>query len=295
MYDRVVWRLLASMIAVALALNAQGFQDFRLRYGEPYIQRYRIDSQTSLTVRYGRSGRACAFQISPADFDVFAQPREKDLDTLAVDLIVDRFVPRYLAERDRGAVGAVSGRRVVEDFSGWQITHEYRASAVREKTIYAALIASARCSSENQPSPEQPHGATEYESVFPESVCCGVSKLEQQYGAPEYERFMVHPGLMLGVTYGKERSVKRIDIRQYSTSFNDEPYSAEKIVDAPTADRLIDEVFSPEGRKALRHSLNTITGWMLEETSTYGRAIIRRSSKPNGLEGQLLGYSVIWQ
>src|SRR5580700_8265143 len=99
-----MWRVPLLVIAVAMISGSQVTNlEFRSRYGEPYIQRYPIDAQLSVAAQYDDSGVACAFQISPSNFVAVGF---SDAPTAAIDLVVNRLVPHYLAEHDRGSVPA---------------------------------------------------------------------------------------------------------------------------------------------------------------------------------------------
>lgn len=263
-----MWRIPLLTIAVAMTSGAQVINlEFRSRYGEAYIQRFRIDAQLSVAARYDDSGAACAFQISPSNFVSVAF---SEAPTAAIDLVVDRLLPHYLTEHDRGSA-PVNAADDVEDFGGWQIRHERPSPFTPAKTSFAELTAKAQCSSENRLS------------------------LQLQFGPPEYERFHVRPGLALSVSYAQDRSVKRIEIRRDSTALNDEPRVFDRGIDATAAEQVLDEVLTPAIRKALRPGLESITGQALQSTSTYGSMMVTRNSVADGSKGKILGYSVSWR
>jgi hypothetical protein len=249
-------RLIHCAMAATLTLAAQTPQDFRTRHGEAYIQRYRIDDQSGLTVRYGDSGQACAFRIAGLKTDKFGRIYEGDLDSGMVDRMVERLVPGYTA----------AGTRTAE-FEGWRISYEYRDPAARDQTISATLVAGPTCSDETR------------------------STLRQQYGSPEYERFMVEPGMMLVVSYGKDQAVKEVGILRRSTEFHGETYGSEKPIDAPLAERLLDEILTPAGRLTLRPEMDMSMGQITKQISSNGTVSMGRVSNHAGV----LEYSIDWQ
>jgi hypothetical protein len=142
---------------------------------------------------------------------------------------------------------------------------------VRQKTSFAELTAKAQCSSETRLS------------------------LQLQYGPPEYERSRVRPGLALSVWYTQGRSVKRVEVRRYSTALNDEPYSIDQVIDATAAEQVLDEVLTLTVRKALLLGVESITGRLGQSTRTYGRMMVTRTFWADRSEGKTLGYSVWWR
>ncbi|HXB71752.1 MAG TPA: hypothetical protein VNY05_26180 [Candidatus Acidoferrales bacterium] len=158
-----MWRVPLLVIAVAMTSGAQilNLDEFRSRYGEPYIQRYRIDAQLSLAARYDDSGAACALQISPSDFVSVAF---SDASTAAIDLVVDRLVPYYLAEHDRGSTPA-SAANDIEDFGCWRIRHERPYPFSPARTSFAELTAKAQCSSETRLSLQLQYGPPELRTI----------------------------------------------------------------------------------------------------------------------------------
>jgi len=97
----------------------------------------------------------------------------------------------------------------------------------------------------------------------------------------------------MGVTYGKDHTAKRIDIRRASASLANEPFSVEDRLDETTASEVLDEVLTPSVHKGLLPGINSITGTLGQSSYTLGRIVVTRYFW--GSESRLAGYSIVWQ
>ena len=257
-----MWRALVFLAATLSICAAQDARGLRARYGEPYLQRFRIDAQTSVTVRYNVAGEVCGLQVAPAGFDSGAAAQERYLPAFRIAQIVNRFIPGYVETRGPGAPAAL------EEFQGWQIRHRYREANRKDELLFAQLAASSRCSPET------------------------AASLEQQYGAAEYERFSVQLQIALGAAYAPDRSLKRVEIRRYSVDFNEDGRPAQGANEA-AAGRVLEEVLTAPVRRALVRRAASLEAGRQEELYQGDRVKVTRYSAPK--QEQFLGYSIEWR
>ena len=91
---------LLALVLFAIISAAQTADDFRVRYGRPDAEKFRVRPEITLTVRYGEDDAACEMLIEPSNSDHSHSNKELSMATAMVSAIIDELIPQW----QRGAL-----------------------------------------------------------------------------------------------------------------------------------------------------------------------------------------------
>ena len=127
-----MWRILVSAVVAIVPLSAQISRESLLRYGEPYVQRFRTAPEISITVRYGPTGEVCAVRIAPAESAGTEAPPQDGFDALTVNAVAKRFVSGSRDPHDEGRQAPSSELSLEEQSDGWRVAR-YHGYPIRRR------------------------------------------------------------------------------------------------------------------------------------------------------------------